>query len=102
MSEKSLSEVDLAALTARPFFPSPAHWEDQIIYFLMLDRFSDGRENLFRDNDGNVVSTGSTPPYDASANGNAIRTPDDAAHWRAPRPPFNPGQPPRPAIQPRH
>ncbi len=42
MSENSLLEVDLARLCDRQFFPSPAAWEDQVLYFLMLDRFSDG------------------------------------------------------------
>lgn len=82
MAEKSLGELDLGSLTNRTFFPSPAHWEDQVIYFLMVDRFSDGKENLFRDNQGKLVTTGSTPPFDASANGNAIGTDQDAARWR--------------------
>ena len=83
MPEKSLRELDLGSLTAnRAYFPSPEHWEDQVIYFLMVDRFSDGKENLFRDNQGNLVTTGSTPPFDASANGNAVQTDQDAARWR--------------------
>src|SRR5215471_15314046 len=83
MAEKSLRELDLGSLTAnRVSFPSPEHWEDQVIYFLMVDRFSDGKENLFRDNQGNQVKTGSTPPFDPSANGNAVQTEQDAARWR--------------------
>ncbi len=83
MAEKSLRELDLASLTKnRNYFPSPDHWEDQVIYFLMVDRFSDGKENLFRDNQGNLVTTGSTAPFDASANGNAVSTEQDAARWR--------------------
>jgi hypothetical protein len=59
MPEKSLSELDLRALRAnRKYFPSPTHWEDEVIYFLLLDRFSDGKENLYRDNLGNLVTTG--------------------------------------------
>jgi glycosidase len=27
------------------FFPSPIHWRDEVIYFLLVDRFSDGRED---------------------------------------------------------
>ena len=42
--EKSLLELDFASLTRRTFTPSPAAWEDQVLYFLLLDRFSDGRE----------------------------------------------------------
>lgn len=83
MAEKSLRELDLKALTAnRTFFPSPEHWEDQIIYFLMVDRFSDGKENLYRNNQGALVTTGSTPPFDATANGNAVLTDGDAVRWR--------------------
>ena len=42
--EKSLLDIDFASLTRGPFTPSPAAWEDQVLYFLMLDRFSDGNE----------------------------------------------------------
>ena len=51
--EKSLLELDFASLTRRTFTPSPAAWEDQVLYFLLLDRFSDGKEKGgYRDNDG--------------------------------------------------
>ena len=83
MTEQSLREIDLTGLTAsRSFFPSPQHWEDEVIYFLMADRFSDGHEKGFRDNEGRVVATGTTPSFTAADNGNAIQTPDDAAAWR--------------------
>ena len=26
------------------YFPSPVDWRDQVLYFLLVDRFSDGRE----------------------------------------------------------
>ena len=42
--EKSLLDIDFASLTRRTFTPSPAAWEDQVLYFLLLDRFSDGNE----------------------------------------------------------
>src|SRR5271167_1739245 len=65
--EKSLLDVDFAALTARKFNPSPAAWEDQVLYFLLVDRFSDGNERGgYRDNSGNPVSSGSTPLYTAN------------------------------------
>src|SRR5262249_22803654 len=82
MPEKSLSELNLGALKAnRQYFPSPTHWEDEVIYFLMLDRFSDGRENGCRDNLGNVT-TGDTPLFAPADNGNAVRSEADAARWR--------------------
>jgi glycosidase len=62
--EKSLQEVDFASLTRRTFTPSPAAWEDQVLYFLLLDRFSDGQEkDGYRDNAGQPVHTGTTPLY---------------------------------------
>src|SRR5262249_13020686 len=64
------------------FFPSPLHWEDQVIYFLMVDRFSDGKENGFLDNRGKPVTTGSTPLFQPADNGNAVGTDADAAAWR--------------------
>jgi glycosidase len=76
--ERSVAEVDLEAYVAShaPYHPSPDYWQDQILYFLMLDRFSDGNESgtvaeaggavrdAFRDNDGARVVGGSTPPFD--------------------------------------
>ena len=42
---KSIDEIDLKKLKEKDdFHDSPAHWEDQIIYFLIVDRFSDGNE----------------------------------------------------------
>ena len=62
--EKSLLDLDFASLTQRTFTPSPAAWEDQVVYFLLLDRFSDGNEHGgFRDNDGRPASSGTTPLY---------------------------------------
>jgi glycosidase len=62
--EKSLLDIDFAALTRGPFTPSPAAWEDQVLYFLMLDRFSDGKEKGgYADVSGRPVNTGATPLY---------------------------------------
>ncbi|MBK9128031.1 MAG: alpha-amylase [Phycisphaerales bacterium] len=62
--EKSLREIDFAALTRGAFTPSPAAWEDQVLYFLMLDRFSDGNERGgYADASGQPVGTGDTPLY---------------------------------------
>src|SRR5262249_21322296 len=42
----------------------PAAWEDQVLYFLLLDRFSDGKEkDGYRDDAGRPVPGGSTPLY---------------------------------------
>src|SRR5262249_16129376 len=64
--EKSLLELDFASLTRRTFTPSPAAWEDQVLYFLLVDRFSDGQEkDGYRDNEDRPVRTGVTPLYRA-------------------------------------
>jgi glycosidase len=62
--EKSLLEVDFASLTRGSFTPSPAAWEDQVLYFLLLDRFSDGNEkDGYRDEADQPARGGSTPLY---------------------------------------
>src|SRR3954447_3987631 len=80
--ERSIADIDLKALTAgRAFFPSPPAWEDEVLYFLMLDRFSNGQENGYRDNSGAVVTTGTTPPFQPSERGNATLTSLDRDRW---------------------
>ncbi len=62
--EKSLLDIDFAGLTRRSFTPSPAAWEDQVFYFLLLDRFSNGNEcGGYRDSEGRPVTSGTTPLY---------------------------------------
>ncbi len=68
--EKSLLDIDFASLTRRKFTPSPAAWEDQVLYFLLLDRFSDGNESGgHRDNEGRPVTSGTTPLYTSDNSG---------------------------------
>src|SRR5215831_16735789 len=62
--ERSLLDLDFASLMRRTFTPSPAAWEDQVLYFLLVDRFSDGREkDGYRDETDRPVRSGSTPLY---------------------------------------
>ena len=45
LSGERAAFVNRVALPRRErFFPSPADWRDEIIYFLLPDRFSDGQE----------------------------------------------------------
>jgi glycosidase len=68
--EKSLLDLDFASLTRRKFTPSPAAWEDQVMYFLLLDRFSDGNEkDGYLDDAGRPVRGGSTPLYRSKDSG---------------------------------
>jgi hypothetical protein len=41
---KSIAEIDFAELAKRKYTPLPGCWSDQVLYFLMLDRFSYGNE----------------------------------------------------------
>lgn len=61
MAVQRLSDLNLQDHLGGPFTPSPAAWEDQVLYFLLLDRFSDGNEAGYRDNDDNPVAGGATP-----------------------------------------
>lgn len=63
MPLQSIRDLNLRQLTQRSFHPSPVAWEDQVLYFLMLDRFSDGNEDRYLDNDGSLVTTGTTPLF---------------------------------------
>src|SRR5262249_57697146 len=83
--ERSIADIDVMALTAgRTFFPSPVAWEDQVLYFLLLDRFSDGQEIGYRDNTGVLVTSGTTPPFQPADRGNPTQTSDDHDSWLDP------------------
>ena len=79
-----VSDIDFAALCSdKKFKPSPLVWEDQVLYFLLLDRFSDNREQGYKGNNGASVKGGQTPAFNPSTdNGNAVATPSEAAVWR--------------------
>jgi hypothetical protein len=81
MTETSALSLDLSAVTATAATSSPSAWEDEVFYFLLVDRFSDGNEDGYRDLGGNLVA-GMTPMYSAADNGNAVTTSQDAAAWR--------------------
>ncbi len=56
--ERRLSDINFKALVEnRHFYPSPASWSDEVLYFLLLDRFSDGTEyGGFSDSEGKPVT----------------------------------------------
>jgi glycosidase len=59
---KSIAEIDFASLIKREYTPSPDCWTDQVLYFLILDRFSDGNEKGgYRDSQDQPVTVGTTP-----------------------------------------
>lgn len=81
--QQTLAQLNLSSCSSvGKFFLSPIAWEDQVFYFLMLDRFSDDQENGDRDHQGNLVREGTTPMYTEGDRGNAIKTEQDAAIWR--------------------
>jgi glycosidase len=82
MAPKSLADLDWKALLTQSVHPSPVAWEDQVLYFLLPDRFSDGNERDYVDIAGNPVTIGTTPEFDRNKDfGNAIQTPGDGQKW---------------------
>ncbi|MEN3281382.1 MAG: hypothetical protein V7607_2522 [Solirubrobacteraceae bacterium] len=81
MTVRRAADLDFDALRGGEHFPSPTAWEDEVLYFLMLDRFSDGQEDGYRGNDGGVVG-GITPLFGPGDVGNAVTSEADAATWR--------------------
>jgi glycosidase len=84
MAPKRLADLKLGAVEAPPkgYRQSPRAWEDQVLYFLLVDRFSDGNEKGYKDADGNVVATGATPMFKPADKLNAVSTEEDARAWR--------------------
>ena len=80
---QSVFDIDFARLKAGRFHPSPAAWEDQTLYFFMLDRFSDGKETDYVGNDGFLVTWPGTPRYFAPNDFDRAVGNDGAARaWR--------------------
>lgn len=67
-------------LSQKTFHPSPHDWSDQVIYFLLIDRFSDGKEDGYKDVSGQVVQ-GQTPLFSAGDTNNAVATANDVGTW---------------------
>ncbi len=82
MAEKRISDLDLAALARGSHHPSPDAWEDQVLYFFLVDRFSDGKEAGTKDVAGNPVPGGTTQPFQPGDDGNAVENASAAAAWR--------------------
>jgi len=78
---KSIEEIDFTTVIKPEYFPSPQAWEDQALYFLLLDRFSDGSEHGFLDNEGNLVATGTTRSFVSADIGNAVTSNADVDSW---------------------
>jgi glycosidase len=58
---KTIAEINFDELTRRKYTPSPDSWSDQVLYFMMLDRFSDGNESGgYGDVQDQAVTTGTT------------------------------------------
>jgi glycosidase len=80
MTVRRVADLDFtapAAVTA-----SPSAWADEVLYFLLVDRFSDGREDGVRDLAG-VAVAGPTPLLRPGDAGNAVGGEGPAAAWRA-------------------
>lgn len=79
---QTLADIDFATLTQKPFHPSPAAWEDEVFYFFLVDRFSDGNERDYLDNAGQPAAGGITPRMAPADRGSAVQDEASAAAWR--------------------
>ncbi|RYZ87388.1 MAG: hypothetical protein EOP04_11785, partial [Proteobacteria bacterium] len=84
----SVEEVDLDAIIEERndnggYKPSPDAWEDETLYFLLLDRFSDGKEDCVIAADDESRSHGERPLYNPAKDaGNAVKNEKSATRWR--------------------
>lgn len=69
MNLRRVADLDFSRFGAAT--ASPSAWADEVLYFLLVDRFSDGNEDV------------ATPPLRPGDEGNAVQTDADAAAWRA-------------------
>lgn len=69
-------------LTQNNYHPSPRDWSDQVIYFLLIDRFSNGKEDGYKNVAGQPVP-GTTQLFTPADAGNAVRTQADIRHWES-------------------
>lgn len=80
--EKRIADINFNDLLNKDFYPSPNAWEDEVLYFLMLDRFSDGNEKDSLANEGYLVTSGNTPLFKPENDrGNATRTREERVAW---------------------
>ena len=74
MSFTQIADTDFAVIVSKTdYTPSPPAWEDQVFYFLLVDRFSDGKEIGYRDNNGVKVSGNGIPMFSREHAGNISR-----------------------------
>jgi len=58
----------------REFYPSPMAWEDEVLYFLLPDRFSNNTERDYRDINDQPVTKGTTPLFREEDKDTAMKT----------------------------
>ena len=80
ISIKDIPWVQL--LKENHYHPSPRDWSDQVIYFLLIDRFSDGAEDGYKDVAGQIVH-GTTELFSPGDAGNAVQTQTDIENWES-------------------
>lgn len=65
------------------YFPSPIAWEDQVLYFLLVDRFSNNQERGYKDINNVKVSQGTISSFQLIDNGNAVQSQENSEQWCA-------------------
>ncbi|KAI9773233.1 MAG: hypothetical protein M1839_002195 [Geoglossum umbratile] len=82
MTEKTVADIDWTPLLAQSFHPSPVAWEDQVVYFLLPDRFSNNDERDYLDINGNHVHRGSAAKFNPATDKDSLGDPEGENTWR--------------------
>ena len=78
-----LSDINLEKLSSgKKYKESPNVWEDQVLYFLLPDRFSDDNEKGYKGIDGKTYTKGLTEMFTTKDSNNVLGNPQDAENWR--------------------
>lgn len=79
MIMQRVHDVGFGTLTQRAFSSSPNAWEAPVFDFFWVDRFSDGREQTYRDNGCAYVAEASTPVFTPTVYGKPLGDVQQAA-----------------------
>jgi glycosidase len=79
----SIKDIPWAQLLQQNnYHPSPRDWSDQVIYFLLIDRFSNGKEDGCKDEAGQIVA-GTTQLFSPADAGNAVQSQAAIQDWES-------------------
>ncbi|KAF2668994.1 alpha-amylase [Microthyrium microscopicum] len=81
LQDEEVQELLGLTATDKDFFESPIAWEDEVLYFLLPDRFSDNLELNYRDLNNQLVTDGVTPLFRKKDKDNAWKDEKTKNRW---------------------